>query len=155
MNRVKQIAWLTSVMGIFSLSGYAYAADAYPGELKLEHSQREIAAKPGLALEAMQASCPLDMLNASPGTALKAIHERILRTEDGVIIEADADVAGVPNGTESVTIPATYRCEFRDGQLVLGIWDKGLMGKWTIFQNTVLSQADLGIPWPDYLPKSQ
>ncbi|KXW58238.1 hypothetical protein [Ferrovum myxofaciens] len=130
----------------------AQANDSYPDELKLEHpAQREIANKPGLELEAMQAACPVSMLNASPGNAAKNIHERILRTMDGVIIETDADLTGVPFGTGTTTIPATYRCEYRDGQLVLGIWSKGLIGKWTLFQSPRLTQSELGTPWPDYL----
>ncbi|WP_297505124.1 hypothetical protein [Ferrovum sp.] len=130
----------------------AQAGEPYPDELKLAHpGQREIANKPGLELEAMQAACPVSMLNASPGNAAKNIHERILRTEDGVIIETDADLTGVPFGTGSTTIPATYRCEYRDGQLVLGIWSKGLIGKWTLFQSPRLTQNELGTPWPAYL----
>ncbi len=155
MKPVTKLALIASLTGLMMLPSLSQAADAYPSELKLQHpTQREIIAKPGLELEAMQASCPTDMLNASPGTALKDIHERILRTIDGVIIETDADVTGVPMGTGSTTIPATYRCEFRDGKLTLGIWAKGLIGKWTIFQSPLLSQQDLGVPWPAYLPKT-
>ncbi|NDU87283.1 MAG: hypothetical protein G3I09_03740 [Ferrovum sp.] len=130
----------------------AYASDSIPSELTLEHpDHRHVANNPGLELDAMQAACPVSMVNASPGKAAKNIQERLLRTVDGVIIETDAEITGVPFGTGSTSIPATYRCEYRDGQLVLGIWTKGLIGKWTIFQNPEITQNELGIPWPDYL----
>lgn len=155
MKPVTKLALFASTSFLLTLSTLSFADDTYPSELKLAHpTQREVAAKPGLELTAMQASCPVDMLNASPGTELKNIHERLLRTDDGVIIETDADVLGVPMGTTTTTIPATFRCEFRDGKLVLGIWAKGLIGKWTIFQSPSLSQEDLGTPWPAYLPKT-
>ncbi len=152
--RICHVALFASTLGLLTASLASHAEDhAYPDSLKLTHpTQREVNPKPGMDLAEMQASCPADMLNASPGTQLQDIHERLLRTVDGVIIETDAEVGGIPTDTATKSIPATYRCEFRDGKLVLGIWQKGLIGKWTIFQNPALSQSDLGLPWPDYQP---
>ena len=97
----------------------------------------------------MERACPQSMLNASPASEARNISERILRTQDGVIIETDAELLNVSVGTTKRNVMATYRCEFRDGLLTLGIWTRGFVGTWTLFENSQLTQNDLGTPWPD------
>ncbi len=139
--------WSASLL-LFALAASANAAD-YPSELKLDHpDHRAIVNKPGKDLEAMQEACPRSMLNNSPATEARNINERILRTYDGVIIETDAELLNVVVGSEKKNVPVTYRCEYRDGLLTLGIWTRGFIGMWTIFDNPQLTQNDLGTPWP-------
>ena len=145
---MKQFAWITpSLLLVVAVS--AHAAD-YPTALTLDHpEQRLIAAHPGKSLEAMQQACPQSMLNSAPATEARNISERILRTQDGVIIETDAELLNVPVGDAKKNVAATYRCEYRDGLLTLGIWTKGFVGLWTIYQLPQLTQNELGAPWPE------
>lgn len=145
---MQQLSWI-SIMLLATFASAAHA-EGYPSELKLEHPEsRVIASKPGMELEAMEQACPLSMLNASPVTEARNISERILRTQDGVIIETDAELLNVPVGTTKRNVAATYRCEYRDGLLTLGIWTRGFVGTWTVFENPQLTQNELGAPWPE------
>ncbi len=145
---MQRLIWSTSLL-LFAFTVSANAAD-YPSELKLDHpDHRAIVNKPGKDMEAMQEACPRSMLNNSPATEARNINERILRTQDGVIIETDAELVNVPIGSEKKNMAATYRCEYRDGLLTLGIWTRGFVGKWTIFNSPQLTQNDLGTPWPE------
>lgn len=122
----------------------------YPSELKLDHpDQRRVVAQPGKTLPAMQAACAETMLNQSPATMAQDIQEHFLRTEDEVVIEVDAELSGgtLPAGKKS--LPATYRCEYRDGYLTLGIWTRGLVGKWMFYDLAHLDPQALGTPWPE------
>ena len=144
---MKRFAWIMPSLLLVAVS--AHAAD-YPTTLTLEHpEQRLMAARPGKSLEAMQKACPQSMLNSAPATEARNISERILRTQDGVIIETDADLLNVPVGDTKKTVAATFRCEYRDGLLTLGIWTKGFVGLWTIYQLPQLTQNELGAPWPE------
>ena len=144
---MKRFAWIMPSLLLVAVS--ANAAD-YPTILTLEHpEQRLMAARPGKSLEAMQKACPQSMLNSAPATEARNISERILRTQDGVIIETDADLLNVPVGDTKKTVAATFRCEYRDGLLTLGIWTKGFVGLWTIYQRPQLTQNELGAPWPE------
>ncbi len=131
------------------LSLATQAAD-YPSELKLENPQmRSVVAQPGKALPAMQSACAQSMLNQSPATEARDIQEHFLRTEDEVVIEVDAELSGgtLPAGKKA--LPATYRCEYRDGYLTLGIWTRGLVGKWMFYDMAHLDAEALGTPWPE------
>jgi hypothetical protein len=46
-------------------------------------------------------------------------------------------------------VAATYRCKYRDGLLTFGVWMRGFVGTWTRFENSQLTQNDLGTPWPE------
>lgn len=145
---MKRFAWSTPLL-FFVFAVSAHATD-YPTEIKLENpDHRTIASKPGKSLEAMQKACPQSMLNSAPATQAKNISERILRTQDGVIIETEAELLNVPVGDGKKNVAATYRCEYRDGLLTLGIWTRGFVGLWTIYQNPQLTQNELGTPWPE------
>ncbi len=138
----------TPVLLLF-LSVGAHAGD-YPSEIKLDHpEQRMIVAQPGKTLAAMQSACAQSMLNQSPATEARDISEKILRTEDEVVIEVDADLVDVPLASGKKNLSATYRCEYRDGYLTLGIWTRGLVGKWMYFDMAQLTPNDLGTPWPE------
>lgn len=138
-----------SFMLLLTLAAAAHA-EGYPSELKLDRPEnRVIASKPGKDMAAMEQACPLSMLNASPATEARNISERTLRTQDGVIIETDAELLNVSVGTTKKNVAATYRCEYRDGLLTLGIWTRGFVGTWTLFENPQLTQNELGAPWPE------
>lgn len=89
------------------------------------------------------------MLNASLLTENRDISERIQHTQDGVIIEINAELRNVPMGTARKNVAATYRCKYRDGLLTFGVWMRGFVGTWTRFENSQLTQNDLGTPWPE------
>ena len=144
-----RLTWSSALL----LSGFAataHAATGYPTELKLTHpDQRRIVEMAGKTLEAMQQACPVSMLNASPSTEERNISERLVRQEDEVVIEVDAELMNVPVGKEHKTLPVTYRCEFRDGRMIWGVWARGMVGEWGWFQGTALNEANLGTPFPD------
>lgn len=143
-----RLTWSAALL--FASFAFAAHAEGYPTELKLDHpDQRRLVSKPGKSLEAMQKACPVSLLNASPATEARNISEHILRLEDEVVIEVDADLQNVAVGNEHKTLPVTYRCEYRDGLMTLGIWTRGMVGDWSVFRGAALSAADLGAPWPN------
>ena len=142
-----------ALLCVGTAAGLAHAADSYPTELTLAHpDQRQMSNPAGKSMEAMQAACPQSMLNIAPATQARNISERVLRygnNQDQTIIETDAELVNVPVGTEQKTIPVTFRCEFRDGLLTLGVWTRGLVGVWTVFDGLALRPDALGTPLPD------
>ena len=143
-----RLTWIAALLSAsFAIVAHA---EGLPTELKLDHpDQRRMAATPGKTLEAMQRACPVSLLNAAPATEAHNITEHILRQEDEVVIEVDAELSNVAVGNEHKTLPVTYRCEYRDGLMTVGVWTRGMVGDWSIFRGATLGAADLGAPWPN------
>jgi PBP1b-binding outer membrane lipoprotein LpoB len=109
-------------LGISFIAGCAVTV---PREMKLaDPSNRKTVDHPGTNLDSIRLACAETMLNASPASEATDIDVRVLSQGEIVVTEVDAVLKNV--GMLNTSLPVTYRCEYRNGELASGTWTRGL-----------------------------